>query len=107
MEFGVSIRSARYADFGEKQLARKLTGRAGIGDDEDWHRWLFGMSKQRPQPARLNIGSGKRFGKETDSNTQNGKSLRFVKMLRQAGDLKAEAMTCPVGGQQHLAHRRR
>ena len=99
MVFGISIRYARYADFGEKQLARKLTRRTGISDDEDRHRWLFGMSKKRPEPARLNVGSGKRFRKETNSNAQDCKSFSFVKMLRKPGDVKAEAMTCPVRGQ--------
>jgi hypothetical protein len=83
MEFGASIRAAWDADFGEKQLAGKLAGRARIGDHEDGHAGLILMPKQGPEPAGLDIGGGKGFGEETDADAENCEPLRFVEMLGQ------------------------
>jgi hypothetical protein len=81
MKFGASIRAGGNADLGKKQLARKLTGRARIGDHEHRHAGLILMPKQRPQPASLDVGRGEGFGEETDADTENGEPLRFVEML--------------------------
>jgi hypothetical protein len=72
MKFGASIRAARDADLGEQKLARKLSGRARIGDHEDWHAGVILMPKQRPQPASLDVGRGEGFGEETDAHAENG-----------------------------------
>jgi hypothetical protein len=88
----------QYADFVEEQLPRKLVRRARVGYDEDRHAGLILMPEQRPQLASLDVGRGEGFGEETDAHTQDCEPLRFVEMLRQAGNLKAETMTRPIGG---------
>ena len=93
MVFGASIRCAGYADLGQEQLARKFVRRAGIGDDEDWHGRLLGMFKKRPEPARLHVGGGKRFGKKTDPDAKHCQTSRLVEMFRKPGNVEAEAMT--------------
>ena len=99
MEFGASIRPARDADLGEQQLARKLPGRARVGDHEHGHAGLILMPKQRPQPASLDVGRGEGFGEETDADAENGEPLRFVEMLGQSGNLKAKTMTRAIGSE--------
>ena len=99
MEFGASIRRRQDADLGKKQLPRELVGRARIGDHEDRHAWLLGTPKKRPQPACLDIGRGKGFGEETDADAQDREPLCLIQMFRQPGNLKAEAMTRPIGGE--------
>jgi hypothetical protein len=71
MEFHASIRPTKDTDLGEEHLARKIAGRALVGDDEDRRAGLFSAPKQWPKPAGLDVGRGKCLGKETDSDAQN------------------------------------